>query len=162
MANQKKIEDNIQFVARYYRDDMLLPDSGWEQFKATHSLLHSKRNIIAAAVGMAAIAATASLYFLSTFSYQEVTPTEETSTPRPTKTIPTSETNQKIEFHDASLKEVIIEIEKIYNVKITNVPKEEIKITISYEGTAVDVIETINELFDTDLKFTPNADLSSQ
>ncbi len=61
------------------------------------------------------------------------------------------EKTAKIEFKNTPLKEVVAEIERVYQVRIENVPQEEILITISYEGTASDVVETINELFNTKL-----------
>lgn len=159
MAQEKNLDEDIQFIAHYYRDDTLLPGSGWKQFISSHNLSHFRRNVAAAAACVVVLVASASIYFIST--YHEVAP-EEATTPVQSQTIHASEINQKIEFHDASLNEVVAEIERVYSVRVLNVPTEEIRITISYEGTASDVVETINELFDTNLQIKCNTDSSTE
>jgi hypothetical protein len=59
---------------------------------------------------------------------------------------------QRITFDDAPLSEVIIKIQETYNVTITNIPTEEHRLTLSYEGTADELIETINDLLGTEMK----------
>lgn len=148
MANQKKIEEDIQFVTRYYRDDTLLPARGWRLFRASHGISFFRRNIAAAAVILIVLSASASFYF---YTRNNAPSTEQPAVSVPSTTISLAETSQKIEFRNADLKKVVEEIERIYEVKITGVPEREIKVTISYEGTAAEVIETLNELFDTEL-----------
>lgn len=161
MAHKKEIEENLKFVARFYRDDTLLPREGWKQFKALHSLSNLRRNIAAAAIGIAILATAASFYYLSSLADRTVT-NEEIPAPVPAQTMSPSLRSNTIEFHDASLKEVITEIERLYGVKVANLPEKEIRVTISYEGTAEDVIDTLNGLFDIDLKIEPATDLSPE
>ncbi len=48
-----------------------------------------------------------------------------------------------------ALADVVVAIEQTYNVKLSNVPaSSKQRITMSYSGTADDVVETLNELFD--------------
>ena len=159
MAHKKEIEENMEFVARYYRDNTLLPREGWKHFKAIHSLSNLRRNIAAAAIGVAIMATAATIYYASTTSHNDGA-VEITPTPTGTEIISSAQTSRKIEFHDASLKEVVAEIERLYGVKVVNLPREEIRVTISYEGTAEDVITTINELFDTELRIDSAAVVS--
>ncbi|MDE6279297.1 MAG: DUF4974 domain-containing protein [Paramuribaculum sp.] len=147
MTNQKKTEDDIQFVTRYYLDDTLLPERGWRIFRASHGISAFRRNIAAAAVGLIVLTASAAVYFIS----HDTTPTAQPTVSAPSTTVVLAETTQKIEFRDAKLKKVVAEIERIYDVRITGVPEQEIKVTISYEGTAADVVEALNELFDLNL-----------
>lgn len=147
MANQKKIEENIQFVTRYYLDDTLLPGRGWRLFRASHGISAFRRNVAAAAVGLIVLTASAAVYFMR----QDATPGGEQAVSAPSTTVVLAEKTQKIEFRDASLKNVVAEIERIYDVRITGVPEQDIKVTISYEGTAADVVGALNDLFDLNL-----------
>lgn len=159
MANHKKLEEDIQFVTRYYRDDTLLPARGWRLFRANHGISAFRRNIAAAAVALIVLSASASFYFYLRTNAPS-SPQTELSTPAPTVAL--AETKQKIEFRDADLSEVVAEIEKIYDVKITGLPQQEIKVNISYEGTAAEVVETLNELFDTELAIESETETPSK
>lgn len=55
-------------------------------------------------------------------------------------------------FENASLIEIIQTIEKKCNVTITNIPSQELCLSLDYEGNADDLISTINELFEINLK----------
>ena len=60
--------------------------------------------------------------------------------------------SRKIEFTDAPLADVVKEIERVYEVHVVNVPEMgDYRLTLSYEGTAKDLVETINELLGTSL-----------
>jgi hypothetical protein len=56
-----------------------------------------------------------------------------------------------IEFTDAPLTDVVARIEAEYGVKVENVSAETYKLTLRYEGNAADLIDTINELLNTNL-----------
>ncbi len=155
MTKNKEMEEDLQFVARHFIEGSLLPDKGWRKFKLSHQISTFRRQIAAASVAIAVLAASASIYYLSS---QDKPSTSEESikvasieTPKPPET-----KTAKIEFKNAPLPDVIAEIERVYGVRITNIPEDKIMVTISYEGTASDVVETINELFDTHLKIATN------
>ncbi|MDE7421775.1 MAG: hypothetical protein K2N35_16415 [Muribaculaceae bacterium] len=144
------LDNESEFVIGHYKDGTLLPNEGWRRFKLTHRITSFKRYIAAASVATVVLAASASLYyFYATNSNQatetiHLTPTNETQSTTENKI-------EKIEFYNAPLKEVVADIERVYVVSISNVPEEEVRVTISYEGTAQDVVETINELLNTNL-----------
>ncbi len=161
MSEQIKKEDNLDFVVSHFRDGYLLPVSGWRRFIMTHRQSRSWRKLAAASIaGVVLIASASILYFeISTPSPDQ--PVDESLTVPAENIISISENKVgRIEFHDAPLKEVTAEIERVYGVKISNLPKEELLLTISYEGTADDVIETINELMNINLKIESREDLS--
>ena len=64
----------------------------------------------------------------------------------------TKDFSSRLEFTDASLKDVVKKIESVYEVRIVNVPDTDIRLTLSYEGTAEDLISTINELEGTQMR----------
>lgn len=55
-------------------------------------------------------------------------------------------------YNDASLKEVVTDLETLYKVRINGVPKEERRLTASFEQTSIEeMIEVINQTLDTEL-----------
>ena len=150
MTEKNEIDKKFEFVVSHFKDGTLLPNEGWHRFKLTHRISSFKRNVAAASVATIVLAASASLYY-----YYESKSNPETQNVHlnSTEEIKPSTENkiEKIEFKNASLKDVVAEIEHVYNVNISNVPKEDIRVTIYYEGTAQDVVETINELLNTNL-----------
>ena len=57
----------------------------------------------------------------------------------------------RLEFSNASLSEVTDEICRVYGVTLANIPIEDYRLTLSHEGNAYDLVETINELLGTDI-----------
>lgn len=155
MTEKKDFEESVKFVAQNFEEGSLLPRKGWQRFRLAHRISNFRRNIAAACIATIVLAASASIYYLSsatsetesneTFSHSSVETTETTA-----------EKTVKIEFKDTPLKQVVAEIEQAYDVTVDNVPEEEIRLTISYEGTASDVVETINDLLNTNLTISKN------
>ncbi len=151
MTKNKEMEEDLQFVAHHFKEGTLLPSNGWRKFKLMHQISSFRRQIAAASIAVVVLAASASIYYLS--SQDKPSASEESAnivgieTPMPSET-----KTAKIEFKNAPLTDVVAEIERVYGVRITNIPDDKIMVTISYEGTASDVVETINDLFDTNLK----------
>lgn len=150
MTEKNEFDKRSEFVVRHFKDGALLPNEGWHRFKLTHHISSFKRYVAAASVATIVLAASASLYY-----FYNIKSNPETQN---VHLISTEETKhsieyriEKIEFHNASLKDVVAEIEHVYDVKISNVPEEDIRVNISYEGTAQDFVETINELLNTNL-----------
>lgn len=160
MKENNKTEESLRFVTRHFEDDTLLPRTGWEQFISTHHISSFRHNIAAACIGAVVLAASASIYYFTTRP-ESTAPVENVVTPAETAVAPELRI-ERIEFHDAPLKEVVAEIERVYGVTIGNVPEEDINITISYEGTAQDVVETINDLLNLNLTVSPKSDSVSR
>ncbi len=161
MTDKNKTEESIRFVTRHYREDTLLAPTGWQRFRLTHHISSFRRNAVAASIGLAVLAASASLYYFTVADHN--TAQEENAVIPITETTVAPENRiERIEFHDAPLKEVVAEIERVYGVTISNLPDSDISITISYEGTAADVVETINDLLGSSLTVTTEPDSNSR
>ncbi len=154
MTEYQELDENIQFVAQHFIEGTLLPYKGWQRFKLLHHISTYRRNIAAAGIAAVVLAASASIYY---FTIHDGGATSESVTAKvdSNSTITKEAKTAKIQFNNAPLTDVVAEIERVYDVKITNLPEEEILITISYEGTASDLIETINELFNIKLTISP-------
>lgn len=161
MTEKNKTEESIRFVTRHYQDDTLLPREGWQRFSVSHHISSLRRNVAAAYIGAVVFAAAASIYYFNT--RPDIPATVENMNVQPSETAGVPEQRiERIEFHNASLKEVVAEIERVYGVTIGNVPSEEMSITISYEGTAQDVVETINDLLTLNLTVSSKSDSASR
>ncbi len=157
MTDKDKTEESLRFVTRHFEDDMLLPRQGWRLFSITHHISSLRHKVAAACISVAVLAASASIYYLT--SRPDTTAPVDNVNVQPTETALAPEQRiERIEFHDAPLKDVASEIERVYDVKINNVPAGDIRLTISYEGTAADAVETINDLLGTNLTVSYKSD----
>lgn len=102
-----------------------------------------RRAWVAAAASAAALIAAATFYFAGRPETTEV-PAPQPVVVQPT--VPAEAVSARIEFTDASLTTVVKQIEKTYGVRITNVPEGDYRLTLSYEGTAADLVATINDI----------------
>lgn len=145
----KKMNESVEFVARYYRKDAFSARRGWRQLGLTSFQWWRTRWAAAAAV-IVALTATAGIYAYIVSSPSEARQPE--AAPVTEKVTPIEVVSRKIEFTDAPLADVVKEIERVYEVHVVNVPeKGDYRLTLSYEGTAKDLVETINELLGTSL-----------
>lgn len=110
----------------------------------------SKSRIAAAVAGIVSLSAIATVivhrYSVADTTESEIVLTEQKEAP--TKII------KAIDFDNASLITVVAEINKVYGVEVTNIPTDAAAhhLTLHYEGNAVDLIERINEILDTNLE----------
>ena len=144
-----KEERNINFVARHYRDDAFDVKTGWRHTGISRNR-RGRLRIAATVAAVIALGATAT-YMLN----DGVPAGEETDAPLP---YPTAGADEKIsravEFEDAALPDVARRIGEVYGVKVTNLPADadSLRLTLRYEGTAGDLIATVNELLGTEME----------
>lgn len=149
----EKFKKSLDFVVRYYRPDAFRPDAGL--FRTQVRRPWWRRGAIAASVIAATLVASACFYTF-VLKAPAPAPVEGVSAPVETAATPTAKPTaqvSKIEFSDTPLADVVKEIEKVYGVEITGLPENgEYRLTLSYEGTATDLVETINEILGTGMK----------
>ncbi|MEZ3589940.1 MAG: DUF4974 domain-containing protein [Muribaculaceae bacterium] len=146
----KKMNEIVEFVARYYREGAFSARRGWRQLGLT-TLQWWRTRWAAAAAVVVALTATAGIYAYITSSPSEARQPE--AAPVTEKVTPIGEVSRKIEFADTPLVDVVKEIERVYEVRVVNLPKDgDYRLTLSYEGTAKDLVETINELLGISLR----------
>lgn len=163
----KNFDSEVELVARHWKQDAFEPEQAMERAgliestQGTGIWLHrffspgqpgQRRGWTAAAsVCVVLVAAAAGLYLglrPSEPVVNTVPTVVETVEPQPVQQ-PQRMQVKRIEFENASLADVVVAIEQTYNVKLSNVPaSSKQRITMSYSGTADDVVETLNELFD--------------
>lgn len=113
--------------------------------------LRNIRRIAAASAIAIVITASAFIYHASKYSVDSDAVTNET---QENATIPAEEKeiSRRIEFNDAALKDVIKKVEEVYQVEIVNIPESNMHLTLSYEGTAEELIDAVNEIAGTEME----------
>ena len=139
--------NEIDFVVRHYRENCFRTDKGWGRL-GIRGVSHYKKIRAAAAIVIGAVltASAAILYreYWADGVRVDNTPTEITNSLTIVKVI---------DFEDASLPIVINKIEEVYGVEVDNLPEspEDYTLSLHYEGTPTDLIQTINEILGTQI-----------
>lgn len=155
MLDEKKFNDSLRFVSRHYRAGAFSRGEAWQRLGIATGHITWRISRTAAAV-TAAVVLTASACMLKWgLPAFDSKPATETTTSAPAHVTATPAQSHKIEFKDATLAEVVVEIERVYAVRVADVPEGTYRLTLSYEGTAADLIETINELLGTRMHIEP-------
>ena len=145
---KEKFDDSLNFVSRHYRANTFSAKEGLEKLDIGKRQWWRYRGAAAAIVGVVLVASAAIYSVVSPrLNGRDDVKVEQTDVAKDTK----SEV-KKIIFVDADLLTVVNEIEKVYGVKVENLPSKEYRLTLSYEGNAADLVDTINELLGTNLK----------
>lgn len=149
-----KFEESLSFVVRHYRRGAFRPTM---LFVASNRW---RRLAVAASIAFGVIVASACVYLLTV--HEPASSGAETTGPVASAPDEAPEkVSRRIRFDDAPLTRVVDEIENVYGVQVSPVADNDTtRLTLSYEGNAADLLDTINELLGTDLKLenTPKAD----
>ena len=147
----ENMKNSLRFVTRFYSPGTLRPDPSFIR----EGLPFRKRHAAAASIiGTALLAAAA----VTTYLALAPSPPTEASAPQtetpvtPAEETPKTENVRKMKFDDASLPDVVKAIEKEYGVKVSGQTEGQPRLTLSYEGSAEDLIGAINDLLGTNLK----------
>ncbi|MDE6716633.1 MAG: hypothetical protein K2J70_00435 [Muribaculaceae bacterium] len=146
-----KIKRSLDFVVKFYRPGAFRPD-GW--FIAP-PLPFWRRHAVAIGIIGIALAAMAAVTTYVVVSREDPSPApavETTTSPVSSDTVPaTNQEIRKVEFNDATLREVVEAIEATYGVRVSGETSGQPRLTLSYQGTAEDLTATINDLLGTNL-----------
>lgn len=138
-------DKDIRFVARHFRKGLFDADTAWRRMGLMPGGGFWRLYRVAAAVaGALFLTATAAVL------YHEYRPVESPSgIVAPSAKAP--EGVRLVDFENAPLPVVIQRIREVYGVEVGNIPPEADKYVLSlrYEGTASDLVETINDILGT-------------
>lgn len=141
-------ENNIEFIAKHYRKGKFNANREWKRLGIAGKFWNLKRISAAVAVGVVVVSAAAFAvyenYFVDTAPHQDVID----------NTVTAAYMVKAIDFENAPLTKVIESIENTYEVRITNIPEDatDFNLSLHYEGNAFELVETINDILDIDLK----------
>ena len=140
----ERFNESLDFVARHYRHGAFDTASGLRRlgFRRRPAMLRR------VAVIAGAVALTASALFVGYYNYYVPAETDPAIKSAPAAGTQVAEPSKvvRLEFNNAPLSEVTDEICHVYGVTLANIPIEDYHLTLSYEGNAYDLVETINEL----------------
>lgn len=144
---QMKHDEEIIAVARRYRSGAFAVKEGWERLGIASTPWWSAKKIAAAAAIAVVVSATAGIFIHNSLqepAHAEITPAVATA---PRYTV------RAIDFEDAPLPLVLETMKETYGVEIVNIPDnaDTFKLTLHYEGNADDLVETINNIFGTEI-----------
>lgn len=143
-----KHDEEIDFIARHYRRGAFASRSALERIMPGRmSRLRTVR--IAAAAALLIAAGTAAALLI----------THSSSTDRAAETVPhdaptaVADDIKVIDFESTPLTVVADKIREVYGVSVRNLPDDAGDITLSlhYEGSAADLVDTINEILSTQM-----------
>ena len=155
----EKQEESLRFVANHYNSRAFDQDAAWRRItghepsaeSSGHTFpLRRRRFAVAASIAAAVVISASAAFFtwvLPSAETDNQTSIESTDASRGSLTAV-----RRIEFTDAPLADVVQAIERVYGVRVGNLPVESYRLTLSYEGNARDLIATINELLGTNLR----------
>ncbi|MDE6742128.1 MAG: hypothetical protein K2J58_07340 [Muribaculaceae bacterium] len=144
------MDKGLRFIARHYRKGMFAVRPALHRIKGKRSAWWTRTRIAAACVTAAILTATAAV-FVHNYRVSRIEP-DTTKTVKPS--IPAADIVRVIDFEEAPLTEVVAKIRKVYGVEVTGLPADpdQYMLSLHYEGSAIDLVETINDILDTDMK----------
>lgn len=141
----RRLEESIEFVARHYRAGALKPTLRFAPVQWW------RRRGVAAAASVAAVLLVSAAVL--TFTHrpepapEPAAPAVEAAAPQSAPAPAPTARVERIEIADAPLGEVMAVIESTYGVRVSCPEAEEsMRVTLSYEGTAADLVATINSV----------------
>lgn len=150
MIMTEKMKKSLRFVTKFYSPGALRPDDSF----ITEGLSFWKRHAVAASiigVTLLAVAAVSTHLVLNHTQPQPKIQKTET-TVSPVEETPKIETVKEMRFEEASLPEVVKAIEDAYGVKVAGKTEGQPSLTLSYKGTAEELVAAINDLLGTNLR----------
>ena len=142
--DNKRFNDDIGFIARFYRKGSFVASLRFGDASSSLRVRRIRRWTAAAAAAVVLVAAGAVVYNMRTLHEGAAPTVEQKANDAPAAQQPGA--IRRIEFNDVPLSVVAAEVERVYGVRLGNLPQPDRRITISYQGTAADFVESVNEL----------------
>ncbi len=139
------MKEDILYIARRYRKGKFSADRGWRRLGIAPSFRLRRLRVAASLGGLIILSATAAIIYR-----QYSAPDELPAVVQPANSAGAAEV-KVIDFENTPLTEVVAKIREVYGVEIDGLPDDaaECRLSLHYEGTAADLVDTINEILDT-------------
>lgn len=144
-----KKNNELNFIARHYKKGMFAVAPALRRVKGIKTSWWTRSRIAAACVAAAILTATAAIYVHNGYLSQP----QNTEQVIKHYSMPPAEIVRTIDFENAPLSEVVQKISEVYGVEVINIPETPDQYTLSlhYEGSARDLVDTINDILDTEM-----------
>ncbi len=149
-TDNNSFSDSVSFVARHWRRGAFPQREVLADITGRRFLFMSRRVAAAVIAVAAAGCAVAAFLWYSHASrppeHAPVVPREHVAAPPPRHAV------RRIELLDASMRQIAGEVREVYGVELVNLPSDDARLTLSYEGTADDFVATVNDLLGSDIR----------
>lgn len=138
---------DIDFVASRYREHRFSADAGWRRLGIASASPWKRFRAAAAVAGVIVLSATAALIYRQ----YDIDGSRQTEVQAPA--VGGLTVVKTIDFENAPLTQVVEKIEAVYDVKVENLPDkpDDYRLSLHYEGTATDLVDTVNDILGTDM-----------
>lgn len=138
----------IKFIAERYKKGRFSADKGWNRLGIRPVSIWRKYRV-AAAVSVAVVLTASATIIYRVTTAPSVPSETEISLPA----VVDKDAVKIIDFENTPLTVVVEKINDTYGVKVAGLPEspDEYRLSLHYEGTASDLLETINEILGTEL-----------
>lgn len=152
------MKDNkeIDFIAKHYRKGHFDADKALRRIKPVRRFRWTAARTVAASALIAVVGATAAIIYNTGYFTTSSESIEQTQS-----VIVAPETIVRvIDFENAPLPVVVEKIKEVYGVEVIGLPANATayKLSLHYEGTAIDLLDTINDILDTDMQISDYSD----
>ena len=146
------MDNKVKFIARHYRKGMFKVEPALRRIKGTKAVWWTRARIAAACTIAAILTATAAVFVHNGYFSSNNQTIHDMEQPDVTA----AQIIRVIDFEEAPLTDVVAKIREVYGVEVTGLPDNPDQYTLSlhYEGSALDLVETINDILDTDMTVT--------
>ena len=143
------MKDEVTYIAKRYRKGKFSANKGWRRLNIKPAFKWNSFKIAAAISSVVVLSATAAVIF----HQYELKNAPDKPIHEIVKPVEPLEVVKVIDFENIPLTTVISKIEEVYGVEIENVPEnaEEYNLSLHYEGNAVDLVSTINDILETQM-----------
>lgn len=151
MKTQKPMDNkDIKYIARHYKKGLFAAEPALRRIKPVETKWWTRSRIAAACIGAVVLTATAAVFVHKSYFAQ---PSLDTEVMQPAN-LHASEIVRSIDFENAPLPIVVQKIREVYGVEVVDMPADasEYSLSLHYVGSATDLVETINDILDTDMK----------
>lgn len=140
------MKEEVTFIAKRYRKGKFSVDRGWKRLDITPTTKRIHLKIAAVVSSVVILSATAALIY----HQNELQHSPDKTVTEEVKPIASLEVVKVIDFENATLSSVVSKIKEVYGVEIVDVPEnaEEYHLSLHYEGNAVDLVATINDILE--------------
>lgn len=141
---------DIDFVASRYIRGKFSAKDGWARLELSPQTVWWKRTRVAAAIGGLIFLSAAAAVVYHQYSFHSA---NEIELPQPAENIAPEFVVKTIDFENVALPIVVERIREVYDVEVVNIPDnaDELKLSLHYEGNAIDLVDTINDILGTQM-----------
>lgn len=139
----------IKFITKHYRKGLFAVEPALRRIKPIASGWWTRSRIAAACIATTILTATATIFIHNNYYLNHPAEFEQNEH----SSIPVEKIVRTIDFENAPLPIVVAKIREVYGVDVVNLPDnaEEYTLSLHYEGSAIDLVDTINDIVDTEM-----------